>query len=50
MEELLLIPHVFQYHFVLSILRDIAAVPPLMKEVLGNQKDTDIPVIFAFRK
>ena len=48
--ELIHITHVFQYHSILCVQRDIATVPPLMKDFLGNQKDTDIPVISAFRE
>ena len=48
--ELLLITQVFQYHYILSVQRNIATVPPLMKEVLGNQNDTDTPVMAAIRK
>jgi hypothetical protein len=40
----------FQYQCILCVQGDIATEPPLMKEVLGNQKNTDIPVMATFRK
>ena len=50
MAEFILIPHVFQYYYILCVQRDITTLPHLMKEVLANQNDTDIPVMAAFRK
>ena len=38
------------HHYFLCVQRDIVIGPPLMKEVLGNLNDTDIPVMAAFRK
>ena len=48
--ELILITHFFKPHNILRVLRDTATVPPLMKEVLGNENDTYITVMLAFRK
>ena len=45
-----IITHVFQNHNIHCFQGDIATVPALMKEVLGNQNDPDIPVMAAFRK
>ena len=47
MVELILIMHVFNktIYFAFSEI-----IPPLMKEFLGNQNDTDITVMSAFRK
>jgi hypothetical protein len=50
MVELILITHVFQYHNIHCVQLEIATVPPLVEEVLGNQNDTAIPVMAAFRK
>ena len=50
MKELVLITHVFQYQNILRVQRDIATVPPLMNEVPGNQNNSDVAVIAAFRK
>jgi hypothetical protein len=50
MAELILIRHVFQYHYLLCFQRDIATVPTLMKGVLGKQNDSNIPVMAAFCK
>ena len=48
-EEMILIPHVFQCHYILWVQRNMANLPPLMKESLRKQNDTDIPVLSAFR-
>ena len=50
MVELILITHVFQNHIILCVVGDFATVAALMKEVMLNQNDTDIPVMVASRK
>jgi hypothetical protein len=44
------ITHVFQNNIILRVQWDIATVLALMKQILGNQNDTDIPMMAAFRK
>jgi len=48
MVELFLITHGFQNHNILCVQWNITTVPALMKEFLGNQIDTHIPVMSAF--
>ena len=50
MVELIPITHVFQNHNTHCVQGDITIVPTLMKEVLGNQNDTDITVVAALNK
>ena len=48
LHELLLLPHGFQLHQILCIQRHVPAIPPLMKEILRDQYNADIPVMTAF--
>ena len=50
MEEFFLITYVFQYQYISGVQRDIPRVAHLMKEILGNQNDTDILVMAAICK
>jgi len=49
MVEFFYITHVFQYHYILCIQRDIATLPLLVEEFWVIRK-SDIPVMAAFRE
>ena len=48
--KLIFIPNVFQQYQIFDIQWIIPTEPSLVKEVLGNQIDTDISVMTAFGK
>jgi hypothetical protein len=50
MGEVIHVHNVLQYNNILYVERNIPTVAPLVKEILSNQNDADIPVMSTFRK